>query len=210
MTSEAALESKLTVAAVAHRLTSEMELLGFAPIKAKSLKLVKMINDDTGVFLHPGVMRTGADVRVDPVIGIDNVTLRERLLALDRQRWRGSASVCHAYLGILASWSRFYLRTGDQLDYAAAQIVKSVIDIGLPIMSEFDSLDKVRQLFHDELTGTKRAKVVVLFAKEKLSYCSQKRSSRRSKDTEEEKALGNVTTATTPSTRPSPTTRSTG
>ncbi len=169
MRPDEASESRLTVAAVARRLTSELEPLGLVPVKWRPLKLVKAINDDTEVFLYPGAMRDGADVRVDPVIGLDNVTLRERLLAADRKRWKGSYSVCHAGLGILASWNRFFVCTSAELDSAAAQIVKSVIEVGLPIVSEFNSLDKVRRLFRDELANTKQAKVVVLFAKEKLA-----------------------------------------
>ena len=169
MTFEGASESKLSVAVVERRLTSELEPLGFVLAKSRSLKLVKAINDDTEVFLYPGVMRSGADVRIDPVIGVDNVTLRERLLAADRQRWRGSYSVCHVYLGILASWSRFFVGTSGELDRAVAEIVKSVIEVGLPIMSEFDTLEKVKRLFRDELARTKVAKVVVLFTKEKLA-----------------------------------------
>jgi hypothetical protein len=169
MKSEGIPESRLTVAAVERRLTSELEPLGFVSVKSRSLKLVKPINNDTEVFLYAGAMRDGAEVRIDPVIGVDNVTLRERLLTTDRQRWKGSYRVCHAGLGILASWNRFFVGTSAELDRAAAQIVKSVIEVGLPIMSEFDTLDKVRRLFRDELANNKQAKVVVLFAKEKLA-----------------------------------------
>jgi hypothetical protein len=159
----------LTVATVERRLVSELEPLGFVPAKGRVLKLLKAINDDTEIFLYPGAMRSGAVVRVDPVMGVDNVTLRRMLLGADRQRWKGSYSVCHAYLGILASWGNFYLRTSAELDRAVAQTVKSVIEIGLPVMSEFDSLDKVRRLFRDEIARTKKAKVVVLFAEQKLA-----------------------------------------
>jgi hypothetical protein len=117
--------------------------------------------------LHPGVRRRGKDIVVDPVIGVENVTLRERLLSADK-RWEGSTSVCHVYLGILASWNRFYLRTDDQLDDAAKQIIRSVIDVGLPVMSEYDTLDKVRKLFQEDIAHTKRSKIVVLFAPQKL------------------------------------------
>ncbi len=181
---------KLTVSVVARRLTSELESLGFVLTKegpsaaarrmtsqreslglvlpkTRYLKLVKKINDQTEVFVHPGVQKRGADILVDPVIGVENTILRERLLAMD-QRWEGSTRVCHAHLGLKASWDHLYVRTEQELDGAASQVVKAVVEIGLPMMSAYDTLDKARQLFRDDLDRTKPVRVAVLFAKEKL------------------------------------------
>jgi hypothetical protein len=135
--------------------------------KARSLRLIRKINDRTEVFVHPGVRKRGADILVDPVIGVENTILCGRLLAFDPRR-EGSTSVCHAYLGLLASWGQFYVRTEQDLDDAASQVVKAVVEIGLPIMSAYDTLDKVRRLFREDLARTKRVKVAVLFADEKL------------------------------------------
>jgi hypothetical protein len=158
---------RLTVSAVSYRLTSELEALGFVVTKVRSLRLVKKINDQTEVFIHPGVRKRGTDILVDPVIGVENTILRERLLAFDPRR-KGSTRVCHAYLGLLASWGRFYVQTEQQLDDAACQVVKAVVEIGLPIMSAYDTLDKVRELLREDLARTNRVKVAVLFAREKL------------------------------------------
>ena len=56
------------------------------------------------------------------------------------------------------------MRTEPELDYAVFQVVKAVIEIGLPIMSAYDTLDKVRHLFREDLARSKRVKVAVLFA----------------------------------------------
>jgi len=157
----------LTVSAAAHRLTSELAALGFVVTKARPLRLVRKINDETEVFVYPGVRKRGTDILVDPVIGVENTILRERLLAFDPRR-KGATRVCHAYLGLLASWGRFYVRTELELDDAASQVAKAVVEIGLPIMSAYDTLDKVRELFREDLARTNRVKVAVLFAQEKL------------------------------------------
>lgn len=131
------------------------------------MKLTNTINDETEVFLYPGVSRDGPYVRIDPVIGVDNVRLRERLLALDAKRWgKGKARVCHVYLGLLDSWGTIYLRTEDELDKAIGTIIRTTVDIGLPRMRDFDTLDKVKDFLRDPWS---RPTVAVLFEKEKLA-----------------------------------------
>jgi hypothetical protein len=61
-----------------------------------------------------------------------------------------------------------YVQTEQELDAAVPQVVKAVVEIGLPIMSVYDTLDKVRQLFREELARTNRVKVAVLFPEDKL------------------------------------------
>jgi hypothetical protein len=158
---------RLTVSIVAHRLRSELEALGFAVARGRHLRLVKKINDQTEVFIYPGVRKRGADILVDPVIGVENIVLREAILASD-PRLEPSTRVCHAYLGLLSSWGRFYVRTEQELVDAASQVVKAVVEIGLLIMSAYDTLEKVRRLFREELARTNRVKVAVLFAEDKL------------------------------------------
>jgi hypothetical protein len=158
---------KLTVSAVANRLTFELESLGFVLTNAHPLRLAKSINDQSEVFVYPGVRKEGADIRIDPVIGVENTILRQRLLAIDK-RWEGSTRVCHMYLGLKAGWNRFFVRTEQELDNAAYQIVRAVVEIGLPMMSAYDTLDKAKQLFRDDLDHSEGAAVAVLFPKDKL------------------------------------------
>jgi len=108
---------KLTVDMVKDRLAPELQAVGFALTRGRPLKLINKINDETEVFLYPGVFRRGPYVRIDPVIGVDNVRLRERLFALDAKRWgNGAARVCHVYLGLLDSWGTINLKTEDELE----------------------------------------------------------------------------------------------
>jgi hypothetical protein len=164
---------KLTVVTVRDRLVSELKTIDFTPVKAR--KLIHKINDETEVFLYPGVHRDGPYVRVDPVIGVDNVRLRERLLALDAKRWGdGKTRVCHVYLGLLDWWGTIYLKTEDELDKAVGAIIRTTVDIGLPRMRDFDSLDKVKALLRDPWSpALKRPKVAVLFEKEKLAVLQE-------------------------------------
>ena len=155
---------QLTVKVVQDRLVSELKTVGFA---VAGHRLIHKINDETEVFLYPGIHRDGSYVRVDPVIGVDNLRLRERLLALDTKRWgKGAARVCHVYLGLLDSWGTIYLKTEGELDKAVGAIVRTTVDIGLPRMRDFDTLDKVKALLRDPWS---QPKVAVLFEKEKLA-----------------------------------------
>jgi hypothetical protein len=134
-------------------------------------RLSYKINDETEAFLYPGVARDRGCVRIDPVIGVDNVRLRERLLALDAKRWgNGAARVCHLYLGLLDSWGTIYLKSADDLDKAVGAIVRTTVDTGLPRMGDFDTLDKVKALLRDPWSpALKRPKVAVLFEGQKLA-----------------------------------------
>jgi hypothetical protein len=147
-------------------LASRLQTIGFVVKKERRLKLVRQVNDQTEVFVYPGVQRRGADILIDPVIGVENTILRERMLAMD-PRWEGSTRVCHVYLGLKASWGEFYVRTDQEMEDAASQVVKGVIEVGLPLMSAYDTLDKVRKLFQDAVAG-RQVDVAVLFEKEKL------------------------------------------
>ncbi len=163
-------EKLITVGLVVARLMDELKTIGFSVARARQPKLVRKINDQTIVFLYPGVSRDGSRIRVDPVIGVVNGYLRDRLLASDGKRWNGKASVCHAYLGILAGWSVLYLDNMNQLDGAAAVVARSVIEIGLPRMCEFDTLDKVIDLLRDpRAPHFAQPRVAVVFQKEKLA-----------------------------------------
>jgi len=162
---------KLTVNVVRDRLVSELKTVGFTLARGRPLMLINKINDETEVFLYPGVFRRGIYVRIDPVIGVDNVRLRERLLASDAKRWGNEGGrVCHVYLGLLDSWGTINLKTEDELDKAVGAIIRTTVDIGLPRMRDFDTLDKVNALLRDPWSpALKRPKVAVLFEKEKLA-----------------------------------------
>lgn len=156
-----------TVSVVVKRLTRELETLGFEVVKARQPKLIKKINDETEIFIYPGARRRGKDILIDPMIGVENTILRERLIAID-PRWEGSSRVCHVYLGVKASWGQFYVRTEQELDFAALQVVKAVVEVGIPLMSKYDSLEKVRELFRNSLDHPEKVDVAVLFEKEKI------------------------------------------
>jgi hypothetical protein len=159
----------LVVDAVVARLVSALKAVQFTPVAGKRLKLMRKLNDETEIFLFPGVRRNGKGIRIDPVIGVENVTLRERLLAVDANHWEGRTRVCHAYLGLLDSWGEIYLNASSELDAAVERVVKSVLEVGLPRMREFDTLDKVKIFLENPWAPTvSQPRTAVLFEKEKL------------------------------------------
>jgi hypothetical protein len=153
---------KLTVAEVRDRLASEVETIGFVRTTSRPLRLIKDINRETEVFLYPGVYRHRTRIRIDPTIGVENGILRDRLLALNVQKWRGCTRVCHLCLDTI------YLGTEDGLDEAAATFRKDVTELGLPMMREFDTLDRVKELLRDPWAPAV-PRVAVLFEREKLA-----------------------------------------
>jgi hypothetical protein len=161
---------KLSVTGVAERLVSAMKAIQFTPVAGRPLKLIRKPNEETEIFLYPGVRRRGRGIRIDPIIGVENVTLRERLLAVDANHWQGHTRVCHAYLGLLDSWGEIHLNASSELNGAVERVVKSVLEVGLPRMREFDSLEKVKIFLKDPWAPTvSQPRTAVLFEKEKLS-----------------------------------------
>ncbi|WP_035639067.1 hypothetical protein [Bradyrhizobium sp. ORS 375] len=158
---------QVTVSEVDRRLISELNLLGFDLAERRPTKMVKKINDLTEIFIFTGVGKKRAEVVVNPIIGVENVLLRERLQSSELGR-KHATRVCHAYLGLLASWDQLFLSSREELDGAMSKIVKSVVDVGLPTMREFDSVGAVKLLLQQQIVGANTTKLAVLFAEEKL------------------------------------------
>jgi hypothetical protein len=154
----------LKVETAEKRLVPALEAIGFRSVKARPRALVVNVNDETEVFLYPGVGRRWGSVVIDPIIGVDNLRLKARLL---HSGWEGDPRVCHVFLGMAASWRSLYVQNEEELEHAVQQVVHSAIEMGLPLMRQYDSLDKVRKLFQD-CVAHKQVPVAVLFAKEKL------------------------------------------
>lgn len=142
--------------------------IGFVRTPAKDLKLVKKINDETEIFLFPGVTAAGERVRIDPVIGVDNVKLRSRMRATN-EPWRNTHSVCHVYLGLLGDWNRFYVTDSSEIEVIANAIAETTVEIALPLLEQFDSLEKVCALFRADINRTGTQNLSVGFAREKLA-----------------------------------------
>jgi len=69
---------------------------------------------------------------------------------------------------MMSPWSRLYVNDELELDKAVHLVAGSVVEVGLPIIRGYDSFDKVRKLFEDDIADKKGVPVAVLFAKEKL------------------------------------------
>jgi hypothetical protein len=166
MSKEVRSSTTTTASEVDRQLAVMLRELGFEKTRSRPPKFTKRLNSDTEIFVFPGVFKHKGHIVIDPIIGVDNLTLRERLL--DAHGPLKSANrVCHAPLGLLDSWNKIHVYDGDEISEVVAQVGKSLVKTGIPLMSKFDSLMKVRQLFLDSLENNKRD-VVVLFAREKL------------------------------------------
>ena len=60
-----------------------------------------------------------------------------------------------------------YARVQAELDEAVRLVATSVLEVGLPMMSQYDLLEKIRMLFEDKVDARKVG-VAVLFAEKKL------------------------------------------
>lgn len=163
--------TNVSVAAVSARLQGEFERLGFRVSGRRPLKLVLPLNDETEVFAYPGVNRSGMDVLIDPVLGVDNVRLRERMRRSERP-WR-DPRVCHAYLGMLDTWGRFLVRTESDMEAAVRRVMESVVNVGIPALQGFDSLDSVAALLEAKIRNQGPIGIAVLFPEEKLDLLRQ-------------------------------------
>jgi hypothetical protein len=132
----------------------------------RAAKLIKPINDETEIFLFLGAERAKDKVRVDPVIGVENLRMRARMEAVN-EPWRNTHSVGHAHLGILAGWNLLYLTDTAQVEEIARQVVESTVR-ALPLLQYYDSLSKVRELFTADVNRIGPRPLVVQFAEEKL------------------------------------------
>jgi hypothetical protein len=158
----------LKVAAIEKRLAAALETIGFKPVKPRARDVVVMnLNDESEVTIYLGAWRRYGGVLIDPVMVLHNARLSARLL---HSGWKkNELRVCHFYLCMICPWNSILVKDDAELESAIQTVVQSVIEVGLPIMREYDSYDKVRKLFEDEIAHKKkRFPVAVLFEEKKL------------------------------------------
>lgn len=100
------------------------------------------------------------------MLGVDNVRLRE-WMRRSEGRWR-DFRVCHVYLGMLDTWGRFRIRTVSDMEAAVRRVMESVVNIGIPALQGFDSLDSVAALLEAKIRNQGPIGIAVLFPEEKL------------------------------------------
>lgn len=130
--------------------------------------MLLQVNAETEIFFYPGVDMVDRQLKVDPVIGVENRSLR-RALANRHEALRINSRVCHAYLGLLDAWGHFYVKPTAPHDDLVQQIVKSVETVGLPAMMAFDSVEKVMALLKASIEGNGPPVVAMMFEAEKLA-----------------------------------------
>ena len=88
---------KLTVNVVQDRLVSELKTVGFTLTSGPTVKLISKINAEA--FLYLGVFRRGLYVRIDPVIGVDNLGCGN-----DSSHWMRSAGETERDVSVTCIW----------------------------------------------------------------------------------------------------------
>lgn len=138
--------------------------------KSKDTRTVKRLNDETDIFLYPGVdIYRGHFVKVSPVIGVENSVLRERTRNSGNSLLHNSnGRVCHLLVNSLAEREFSLLRPGDPMEDILLCSTDLIERKALPIMCKYDSTSKVRMLFRSHRLGEHNDGVAILGGQEKL------------------------------------------
>src|SRR5438876_126529 len=113
-------------------------------LKSGRDKFFKKINAETEFFIYPGIGSTRAHVRLNPIVGIENLTLKTRLQRSEHADIDPRA--CHLLLGSLKEvhdlWegtSAIYIKKdGPSLD-AIRLLLRALNDYALPLLKKYDN-----------------------------------------------------------------------
>jgi hypothetical protein len=159
--------SKDLKAITIRELTARLEKAGFVRCLGQVPKMSVQLNEESFLFIFPGVQIKQGVVIVDPVVGITNTKL-ESALSHEAGPWGNDYRVCHIYLGSVSGWGQLAITNELQIPQAVEQISQSLQKTAFPILKKYDSTDGVCRLFRDDAKGITPSGVAVLFAAQKL------------------------------------------
>lgn len=122
----------------------------------KMVRGVNRINDETEIFVYPGadIVKGVWCVRLSPVIGVENLILRELSRSSGNSFVRNSnGRVCHIDVSSYDDCRTMMVRPQDPGDEAVQHYVDLIEGTALPRMSRYDSTAKVRILFRSYMMG---------------------------------------------------------
>lgn len=141
--------------------------------KINKYKFKKAINSQTWMFVYPGVRSGRSFVEIDPVVGIENLTLTTRLKALDEKQ---DTRVCHIFMGaidgVIPFWGEkfsLYIPKGESTEQIVQLFVKALEQFALPKLRVYDSNEKVVELLRLYIESHTNVDVVIMDAEEKLA-----------------------------------------
>jgi hypothetical protein len=149
-------------------------LLAMGYARVERGKFAKRIGQETDVFVYPQVGSKSSILELQPIVGIENVTLRSRLQILGKED--ADLRVGYALLGTVPGVSelwggRFILwqPKGQSTAPMVELFIAAMEKIVCPRFSAYDSVEKVITLIERYIESSTFGDLIVADAREKLS-----------------------------------------
>jgi len=149
-------------------------LLANGYVKAKDRKFLKRIGQETDVFVYPFVGSKSSILQLQPIVGVENETLRARLRATGQEDADGRVG----YLligfvpGVSDLWEDrlgFWVPKGQSTAPMIELFITAMEQIVCPRFSAYDSMEKVIELIERYIESQPFGDLIVMDAPEKLA-----------------------------------------
>jgi hypothetical protein len=139
----------------------------------------KKIANDTVFFVYPRIKMIDGVPHFDPMIGIDNLRLGERigqlkllkLLKLEDVNCRVAYMFLYQFEAVREQWnSRTYLAAGDvrSEEEAISLMLQNLEEHAIPFLIQYSGIENVTALMRNYIARKEDRRLVVMDAKEKL------------------------------------------
>lgn len=148
-------------------------LLSSGYVKAKGGKFLKRIGQETDVFVYPGIGSKSSILTLQPIVGIENLTLRSRLESIEAENTDGR--VGYLYMGqvpgVSEQWGGFGLwqPKGQPTTPMVEMFMTAMEKIVCPRLAVYDSVNQVIDLLERYIASLDDRDLVVADAPEKLA-----------------------------------------
>lgn len=146
----------ITVKTVSGALAESLARDGFVEVKRRPLKLMKSTNPETDIFVFPNVERGRDGVFVDPIMGVYNGRLRQRAEVAGKHHL-ADYRVCTMSLCLRMEPGYILIPSSSNIADACELVVRVVNEIGMPLLAQYDSLPRIRQLLLDDLAVPRKS-----------------------------------------------------
>jgi len=139
---------RFTPTAIKKLLAEKFAAVGFTPTWNGRRRIVRPVNPETEAFIYLDVRRRSRRIVIDAMVGIDSVPLRTVLARTGGDV--GRSRVCFVLVGFKAGWGELVIRddaSREELEPWFDRIVDDALNIALPLVLRYDSLEKACQLF---------------------------------------------------------------
>lgn len=145
---------------------------GYARVNRE--KFLKGIGRETDVFVYPGVGSKSGILELQPVVGIENTTLRSRLQAMGKKEadYRLGHTLIGQVPGIRELWGgdfTLWVPKGQPTAPMIELFMTAMEKIICPRFAAYDSMERVIDLLERYIASVERLDLVVADAREKLA-----------------------------------------